>query len=103
MVALTGGMSVDKQKRQLEKGADIIVATPGRLWDLIGEVRIVLSFCRDRSAGGLISPKTFPQSDLLVREIKGMKFLVIDEADRMIENGHFAELDSIVKLTRRSK
>jgi len=39
IVALTGGMSVDKQKRQLEKGADIIVATPGRLWDLIGEVR----------------------------------------------------------------
>jgi superfamily II DNA/RNA helicase len=38
IVALTGGMSVDKQKRQLEKGADIVVATPGRLWDLIGEV-----------------------------------------------------------------
>ncbi|GAA5941103.1 ATP-dependent RNA helicase [Sporobolomyces koalae] len=77
IVALTGGMSVDKQKRQLEKGADIIVATPGRLWDLIGE------------------------SDELVREIKGMKFLVIDEADRMIENGHFAELDNIVRLTKR--
>ncbi|GAA5843932.1 hypothetical protein JCM3766R1_006108 [Sporobolomyces carnicolor] len=77
IVALTGGMSVDKQKRQLEKGADIIVATPGRLWDLIGE------------------------SDNLVREIKGMKFLVIDEADRMIENGHFAELENIVRLTKR--
>ncbi|GAA6004513.1 hypothetical protein JCM10207_000912, partial [Rhodosporidiobolus poonsookiae] len=77
VVALTGGMSVEKQKRQLEKGADIVVATPGRLWDLIGD------------------------SDLLVREIKGMKFLVIDEADRMIENGHYAELDNIVKLTRR--
>ncbi|GAA5888988.1 hypothetical protein JCM5296_002767 [Sporobolomyces johnsonii] len=77
VVALTGGMSVDKQKRQLEKGADVIVATPGRLWDLIGE------------------------SDNLVREIKGMKFLVIDEADRMIENGHFAELENIVRLTKR--
>ncbi|GAA6059528.1 hypothetical protein JCM10212_006026 [Sporobolomyces blumeae] len=77
IVALTGGMSVDKQKRQLEAGADIIVATPGRLWDLIGE------------------------SDNLVREIKGMKFLVIDEADRMIENGHFAELENIVRLTKR--
>lgn len=38
VVCLTGGMSVDKQKRQLEKGADIVVATPGRLWDLIGDV-----------------------------------------------------------------
>lgn len=39
VVALTGGMSVEKQKRQLERGANIVVATPGRLWDLIGEVR----------------------------------------------------------------
>ncbi|GAA5938732.1 hypothetical protein JCM3775_001976 [Rhodotorula graminis] len=77
VVAITGGMSIEKQKRQLEKGADIIVATPGRLWDLIGDM------------------------DSLVRDIKGMKFLVIDEADRMIENGHFAELDNIVRLTRR--
>ncbi|KAM0753840.1 P-loop containing nucleoside triphosphate hydrolase protein [Meredithblackwellia eburnea MCA 4105] len=77
VVALTGGMSVEKQKRQLSRGADILVATPGRLWDLIGE------------------------EDSLAREIKGIKFLVIDEADRMIENGHFAELDNIVRLTRR--
>jgi ATP-dependent RNA helicase DDX24/MAK5 len=27
--------------------------------------------------------------------------LIIDEADRMIENGHFAELESIVRLTQR--
>ncbi|BGP30029.1 ATP-dependent RNA helicase [Rhodotorula toruloides] len=79
VVALTGGMSVEKQKRQLERGADIVVATPGRLWDLIGE------------------------SDMLVQEIKNIKFLVIDEADRMIENGHFAELESIVRLTRREQ
>lgn len=77
VVALTGGMSVEKQKRQLSRGADILVATPGRLWDLIGE------------------------DDNLARAIKGIKFLVIDEADRMIENGHFAELESIVRLTRR--
>ncbi|BGP22772.1 DEAD (asp-glu-ala-asp) box containing, RNA helicase [Rhodotorula toruloides] len=79
VVALTGGMSVEKQKRQLERGADVVVATPGRLWDLIGE------------------------SDMLVQEIKNIKFLVIDEADRMIENGHFAELENIVRLTRREQ
>lgn len=39
VVALTGGMSVEKQKRQLSRGADLLVATPGRLWDLIREVR----------------------------------------------------------------
>jgi ATP-dependent RNA helicase DDX24/MAK5 len=31
----------------------------------------------------------------------GLRFFVIDEADRMIENGHFAELDQIVRLTSR--
>lgn len=41
VVALTGGMSVEKQKRQLSRGADILVATPGRLWDLIREVSLV--------------------------------------------------------------
>ncbi|SCV69134.1 BQ2448_2154 [Microbotryum intermedium] len=79
VVALTGGMSVEKQKRQLDRGADVLVATPGRLWDMIGE------------------------NDSLARAIKGIKFLVIDEADRMIENGHFAELENIVRLTRRKR
>lgn len=59
IVALTGGMSVDKQKRQLEKGADIIVATPGRLWDLIGEVgRIFPAFLSFRGLA-----KTHPDLD----------------------------------------
>jgi len=31
-----------------------------------------------------------------------LRFLVIDEADRMIENGHFAELENIVRLTQRN-
>ena len=38
IVAVVGGMATQKQKRLLERGADIIVATPGRLWDLIEEV-----------------------------------------------------------------
>lgn len=37
--SIVGGMSVDKQTRILKRGVDILVATPGRLWDLIGEVR----------------------------------------------------------------
>ncbi len=38
--AIVGGMSAQKQRRILfEKGVDILVATPGRLWDLIQEVR----------------------------------------------------------------
>lgn len=38
VVGLTGGMSAEKQRRLLARGTDIIVATPGRLWDLVSEV-----------------------------------------------------------------
>ena len=40
IIALTGGMSIQKQKRQLSFGADMVVATPGRIWDICSEVRV---------------------------------------------------------------
>lgn len=45
--------------------------------------------------------ETDDQDDMLAADIRGARFLVIDEADRMIENGHFAELENIVRLTQR--
>ncbi|WVO14692.1 hypothetical protein L204_102330 [Cryptococcus depauperatus] len=74
---IVGGLSQQKQKRILDRGCDILVATPGRLWDLI------------------------KADDNLARDLRRLRFLVIDEADRMIENGHFDELESIVRLTQR--
>ncbi|KAJ9109741.1 hypothetical protein QFC19_001971 [Naganishia cerealis] len=79
IASIVGGLSVQKQKRLLARGCDILVATPGRLWDL----------CKEDSD--------------LATDIKRIKFLVIDEADRMIETGHFAELEEIVALTERKK
>lgn len=38
IAAIVGGMSAQKQGRLLSRGVDIIVATPGRLWDLLSEV-----------------------------------------------------------------
>lgn len=38
VAAIVGGMSVQKQRRILDRGADIVVATPGRLWDILEEV-----------------------------------------------------------------
>ncbi|KAH7868473.1 ATP-dependent RNA helicase [Lentinula edodes] len=75
--AIVGGMSVQKQKRILDRGVDVLVATPGRLWDIIEE------------------------NETLAKELKRLRFLVLDEADRMIEAGHFAELDNILRLTLR--
>lgn len=77
IAAVVGGMAAQKQRRILERGVDVLVATPGRLWDLIEE------------------------NDSLSGQLKGIRFLVLDEADRMIETGHFAELDNIVRLTTR--
>lgn len=40
VAAIVGGMSAQKQRRVLDRGVDILVATPGRLWDIMEEVAI---------------------------------------------------------------
>ncbi|KAF5314780.1 hypothetical protein D9611_007158 [Ephemerocybe angulata] len=77
VAAIVGGMSAQKQRRILDRGVDVLVATPGRLWDIIGD------------------------DDTMARELRNLKFLVLDEADRMIEAGHFVELENILRLTLR--
>ncbi|KAK3813094.1 MAG: P-loop containing nucleoside triphosphate hydrolase protein [Benniella sp.] len=79
VVPIVGGMSVQKQTRQMDRNPAIIVATPGRLWELIS---------------------TNPDySERLVH----VRFLVMDEADRMLESGHFQELTNILKLLDRKR
>ncbi|KAJ4308414.1 ATP-dependent RNA helicase [Neodidymelliopsis sp. IMI 364377] len=73
IATITGGLSVQKQRRQLEK-ADIIVGTPGRLWEVIS------------TGQGLL------------RSLKQVKFLVLDEADRLLSQGHYKELEEILKV-----
>ncbi|KAF8553319.1 P-loop containing nucleoside triphosphate hydrolase protein [Imleria badia] len=80
VAALVGGMSAQKQRRILDRGVDILIATPGRLWD------------------------TLEEDEVLAQQVRKLKVLVLDEADRMIEAGHFAEMDNILRLTvRQSK
>lgn len=40
IAAIVGGMSSQKQRRLLDRGLDILVATPGRLWDIMQDVRL---------------------------------------------------------------
>ncbi len=77
VAAVTGGLSVQKQQRQLAK-ADIVIGTPGRLWEVMsGSKELTASF-------------------------KDIKFLVIDEADRLLTEGHFKEAEEILgALDRR--
>lgn len=76
VTAVTGGLSVQKQQRQLGK-SDIIIGTPGRLWEVMGSSTSV--------------------SD----SIKQINFLVVDEADRLLMEGHFKELEEIINALDR--
>lgn len=68
---LIGGSSMEDQIRILERGADVLIATPGRLLDL------------------------FERGNILLNDIK---ILVIDEADRMLDMGFIPDIEKIVSF-----
>ncbi|MEO9634171.1 MAG: DEAD/DEAH box helicase [Parasphingorhabdus sp.] len=68
MALLIGGVSMGDQIKSLEKGVDVLIATPGRLMDLFDRGRILMSGC---------------------------ELLVIDEADRMLDMGFIPDIESI--------
>jgi len=70
-------MSTQKQERLLSKKPEIIVATPGRFWELLQE------------------------NNSHIIDFSNLRFLAIDETDRMIEKGHFEELEKLLKLINR--
>ena len=68
MALLIGGVSMGDQLAALEKGVDVLIATPGRLMDLFGRGKIMLNQC---------------------------SLLVIDEADRMLDMGFIPDIEEI--------
>jgi superfamily II DNA/RNA helicase len=68
---LIGGTAMDEQIRKLDRGVDVLIATPGRLLDHFGRGRIMLM---------------------------GVEILVIDEADRMLDMGFIPDIEKICKL-----
>ncbi len=76
MALLIGGESFVEQERKLDRGVDVLIATPGRLLDLYGRGKIILSDAR---------------------------ILVIDEADRMLDMGFIPDVERIVGLLPRSR
>ncbi|XP_003744697.1 ATP-dependent RNA helicase DDX24 [Galendromus occidentalis] len=79
VVCIVGGLSHEKQTRLLAKRPEIIVATPGRLFELVQED---------------------PQ---LQEQLISVRCLVIDEADRMIQKGHFEEMQLILKFMNSNR
>ena len=68
---LVGGESMSDQKQKLERGVDVLIATPGRLMDL------------------------FERGNILLSDIK---ILVIDECDRMLDMGFIPDIERIVSM-----
>ena len=68
---LTGGLSLHKQQRLLAN-ADIVIGTPGRLWEVMSSLPGIL------------------------QKFKEIQFLVVDEADRLLSEGHFKEVEEIL-------
>src|SRR6185437_6721055 len=68
MALLIGGVQMGDQVKALEKGVDVLIATPGRLIDLFGRGNILLTGC---------------------------SLLVIDEADRMLDMGFIPDIEEI--------
>lgn len=68
---LIGGESFEEQIRKLDRGVNVLIATPGRMQDLFDRGKVLLA---------------------------DVKILVIDEADRMLDMGFIPDIERIVKL-----
>ncbi|MEO0713682.1 MAG: DEAD/DEAH box helicase [Pseudomonadota bacterium] len=71
MALLIGGVSFKEQEQLLMRGVDVLIATPGRLMDQFERGKILLT---------------------------GVEYLIIDEADRMLDMGFIPDIEKICKL-----
>ena len=76
MALLMGGVQMGDQVKALEKGVDVLIATPGRLMDLFSRGKIMLNDCN---------------------------LLVIDEADRMLDMGFIPDIEEICSKLPKSR
>ena len=74
--AIHGGVDQDPQKEQLNKGVDVLIATPGRMFDLV-------------SQGALL--------------LKRVEILVLDEADHMLDLGFIKDIRDLMKHLPRKR
>ena len=76
MALLIGGVGMDEQWRLLERGVDVLIATPGRLLDQFERGKVLLG---------------------------GVTIMVIDEADRMLDLGFMPDVERIVSLVSHNR
>lgn len=76
IVSVFGGSDIERQMRDLKKGADIVVGTPGRVQDLMRRK---------------------------ILKIDHIQFMVLDEADEMLNMGFIDDIENILKATPENK
>lgn len=76
MALLIGGVGMDEQWKKLDRGVDVLIATPGRLLDQFERGKVLLG---------------------------GVSILVIDEADRMLDMGFIPDVERIVTLISKRR
>lgn len=83
VLSLTGGLSIQKQQRLLkyDNSGQIVIATPGRFLELL------------------------EKDNTLIKRFSKVDTLILDEADRLLQDGHFDEFEKIIKhlLVERRK
>jgi ATP-dependent RNA helicase RhlE len=70
ILAITGGVDQDPQKRELRHGVDVVICTPGRMFDLVSQMSLSL---------------------------EKIKYLVVDEADQMLQRGFQKDLEDVAR------
>ncbi|EJT43764.1 MAK5-like protein [Saccharomyces kudriavzevii IFO 1802] len=75
ILSLTGGLSIQKQQRLLkyDNSGQIVIATPGRFLELL------------------------EKDNELIKRFSQVNTLILDEADRLLQDGHFDEFEKIIK------
>lgn len=76
IVAIYGGASISEQAKQIKRGAQIVVATPGRMKDMIGR--------------GIV-------------DISKIDYCILDEADEMLNMGFYEDIQDILSNTPKEK
>uniref|UniRef100_A0A0G4HA76 ATP-dependent RNA helicase n=1 Tax=Chromera velia CCMP2878 TaxID=1169474 RepID=A0A0G4HA76_9ALVE len=93
-VCVVGGLAPQKQQRLLSRRPQIVVGTPGRLWALMVDEHL-----RVDDPGNVDAFDVDPSPQL--QDLSLLRVLVMDEADRLVDFGHFKELELMVEKIRR--
>lgn len=76
VISLIGGVDIDPQVKKLEKGVDVLIATPGRITDLVHKGHL---------------------------NLKKIDFLVLDEADHMLNKGFYQDIQHLLQFLPRRR